>query len=109
MDVRCSLFDIIIALEDALDPTRVRLKLVHACDQWHSSRESTDLTVAIINHVDTLKDERPGGCGRTVRVFRQNFTLDDAIGSHACSLEALPCVWLMAFLSGAHSSYQFTL
>jgi hypothetical protein len=27
-----------------------------------------------------------------VRVFRQNFALDDAIGSHACSLEALPCV-----------------
>jgi hypothetical protein len=27
--------------------------------------------------------------GRTVRVFRQKFTLEDAIGSHACSLEAL--------------------
>jgi subtilase family serine protease len=26
----------------------------------------------------------------TVRVFRQKFTLEDAIGSHACSLEALP-------------------
>ena len=25
----------------------------------------------------------------TVRVFRQKFTLEDAIGSHACSLEAL--------------------
>jgi hypothetical protein len=25
---------------------------------------------------------------RTVRVFRQTFTLEDAIGSHACSLEA---------------------
>ena len=24
-----------------LDPTHVRLKLEHACDQWHSSREST--------------------------------------------------------------------
>jgi hypothetical protein len=24
----------------------------------------------------------------TVRVFRQNFTIEDAIGSHACSLEA---------------------
>jgi hypothetical protein len=29
---------------------------------------------------------------RTVRVFRQKFTLEDAIGSHACSLKALPCV-----------------
>jgi hypothetical protein len=28
----------------------------------------------------------------TVRVYRQEFTLEDAIGSHACSLEALPCV-----------------
>jgi hypothetical protein len=28
-----------------------------------------------------------------VRVFRQKFTLEDAIGSHACSLEALTCVW----------------
>jgi hypothetical protein len=27
----------------------------HACDQWHSSRESTALTVVIINHVQTLK------------------------------------------------------
>jgi hypothetical protein len=25
---------------------------------------------------------------RTVRVFRQKFTLEDAIGSHACSFEA---------------------
>jgi hypothetical protein len=28
----------------------------------------------------------------TVRTFRRTFTLEDAIGSHACSLEALPCV-----------------
>jgi hypothetical protein len=28
----------------------------------------------------------------TVRVFRQKFTLEDAIGSHACSLEAVACV-----------------
>jgi hypothetical protein len=27
-----------------------------------------------------------------VCVFEQNFALKDAIGSHACSLEALPCV-----------------
>jgi hypothetical protein len=31
----------------------------------------------------------PAGCGAR---FRQKSTLDDAIGSHACSLEALPCV-----------------
>jgi hypothetical protein len=30
------------------------------------------------------------GCGCcTVRVLRQNFTLEDAIGSHVCLLEAL--------------------
>jgi hypothetical protein len=28
----------------------------------------------------------------TVRVFRQKSTLEDAIRSHACSLEALACV-----------------
>jgi hypothetical protein len=41
--------------------------------------------------------------------FSDKFTLGDAIGSHACSLEALTCVWPMAFLSGVHSSYRFTL
>jgi hypothetical protein len=30
-----------------------------------------------------------GGCGAR---FRQKSTLEDAIGSHACSLEALTCV-----------------
>jgi hypothetical protein len=29
---------------------------------------------------------------RAVRVFRQKFALEDAIGSHACSLEALTCM-----------------
>jgi hypothetical protein len=38
----------------------------------------------------------------TVRVFRQNFALEDAIGSHACSLQALTCVGPMVFLSEAH-------
>jgi hypothetical protein len=28
---------------------------------------------------------------RTVRVFYKKFTFEDAIGSHACSLEALAC------------------
>jgi hypothetical protein len=40
-----------------LDPTHVRFKLLHACDQWHSSRESAVLTVAIVNHVEILKAE----------------------------------------------------
>jgi hypothetical protein len=32
--------------------------------------------------------QRPCAATGPVRVFRQNFTLEDAIGSHACSLEA---------------------
>jgi hypothetical protein len=31
-------------------------------------------------------------CPGTVRAFRQKFPLEDVIGSHACSLEALTCV-----------------
>jgi hypothetical protein len=42
-----------------------------------------------------------------VRVFRQDFPLEDAIGSHACSLAALACVLSMTFLLGP--SYPFTL
>jgi hypothetical protein len=34
---------------------------------------------------DVCEDEIPIG---TVRVFRQKFTLEDAVGSHECSLEA---------------------
>ena len=41
--------------------------------------------------VHRLYEKTPNMEG-TVRFFRQKFTLDDAIGSHACSLEALPCV-----------------
>ena len=45
----------------------------------------------------------------TVLFFRQKFTPEDAIGSHACSLEALTRVWPTAFLSEVHSSYRFAL
>jgi hypothetical protein len=41
-----------------------------------------------------------------VRVFRQDFALEDAFGSHACSLAALTCVWPMAFLSGVNCLSQ---
>jgi hypothetical protein len=44
----------------------------------------------------------------TVRVLGSN--LHDAIGFHAFApLEALPCVWPMAFLLGVHSSYRLSL
>jgi hypothetical protein len=45
---------------------------------------------------------------RTVRVFRQKFTLEDAIGSHACSLEASMRV-TNGIPLGRPLSYRFTL
>jgi acyl-CoA hydrolase len=51
-----------------------------------------------LNHAGTIFGgdliEWMEGCARhcTVRVFRQKSSLEDAIGSHACSLEALACV-----------------
>jgi hypothetical protein len=38
-----------------LTPRLLRLKLYHACDQWHSSREFTLLPVDTVNCVTTLK------------------------------------------------------
>jgi hypothetical protein len=32
-------------------------------------------------------------------VFEHDFSVEDAVESHACSLEALACVWLIAHLS----------
>jgi hypothetical protein len=55
--VRCAFSDIILHSMMPLDPTHVRLWLLHACDQWHSSREYTALIVVIINHVETLKGD----------------------------------------------------
>jgi hypothetical protein len=44
-----------LALEDAIERTPARLKLLHACDQWHSSRESSALIVAIMNYAEAPK------------------------------------------------------
>jgi tetratricopeptide (TPR) repeat protein len=147
---RCAFSDRNLHSRMPLDPMHVRLKLVHACDQWHSSRKSAFLTGSPpVNCVQTLKahamylseqyddaiklarealrldpdhqeakacfktaktikaamqqattagQQRDFGTVKqvctsvlnlgTVRVFRQEFTLEDAIGSHACSLEA---------------------
>jgi hypothetical protein len=41
-----------------------------------------------------------------VLVFRQDRALEDVIGSHACSLQALAGVRPMAFLLRVHSSYR---
>jgi hypothetical protein len=42
--VRCAFSDRNLQSRMPLDPTHVRLKLLHAWDQWHSSRASTALT-----------------------------------------------------------------
>jgi hypothetical protein len=55
--VRCALPGRILHSRMPLDPTHARLKLLHACDQCHSSRESTPLTVVIMNYVETRKVE----------------------------------------------------
>jgi hypothetical protein len=51
----CAFSDRILHSRMPLDPTHVRLKLLHACAQCHSSRVSAPLIVATINHVETLK------------------------------------------------------
>jgi hypothetical protein len=38
-----------------LVPTLARLKLLQACDQWHSSRVATFLSACTVNSVQTLK------------------------------------------------------
>ena len=58
--------------------------------------------VDVVNCVATLKAEHRSPGWGTVRVFEQNVALEDAIGPHACSLEALACVCPMTFLSGVH-------
>jgi hypothetical protein len=42
--VRCAFSGRNLHSRMPLDPTHVRLKLLHACDQWHSSRKFTSLT-----------------------------------------------------------------
>ena len=59
--------------------------------------------------IDTLKEKGLVGDyviaeAGTVRVFRHGVALEDAIGSHACSLEARACMWPIAFLSGVNST-----
>jgi hypothetical protein len=44
LDVRCAFSGRNLHSRMPLDPTQVRLKLLHACDQLHSSRASTPLT-----------------------------------------------------------------
>jgi hypothetical protein len=98
-----------------LVPTPLRLKLEHACDQWHSSQTST---ASFIKNTYQLALQFPSkhnsfkhgeaiiaadswrGPYRLIASdsdsrygarFWQKSTLGDAIGSHVCSLEALAC------------------
>ena len=77
---------------------------VQACDLYVPGRRVRDylfltltltltLTPLQVNTVmpDYGIETEPWYIG-TVRVFRQRFTLEGAIGSHACSLEARACV-----------------
>jgi hypothetical protein len=62
------------------------------------------------NPLSSQPDGRIRAGRRTVRAFRQKFTLENAIEFHGfVPLEALPCVRPMSFFSGEHFSYQFTL
>jgi hypothetical protein len=45
----------------------------------------------------------------TLRVFRQKLALEDAIGSHACSIEAIMRVSNGILSGGGHSSYRLDL
>jgi hypothetical protein len=45
----------------------------------------------------------------TVRVFPRKVALEDAIGSHACSVEARAGWCPSTFISGVHSSYRLAL
>jgi hypothetical protein len=55
-----------VALRMPLAPTPARLKLLHACGQWHSSRKFTLLPVGTVNCVATLKVACPPLLHRTL-------------------------------------------
>jgi hypothetical protein len=85
--VRCAFLGRNLHSRMSTVPTPARLKLLHASDQWHSSRVFTLLTGRHCNFRPNTKGiaHRVDG---TVRVFRHCFALEDAIGSHAYSLQA---------------------
>jgi hypothetical protein len=75
-----------------LDPTHVRLKLLHACDQWHFSWVFTPLTGWHCELRQNTEGRRRRNT-RTMARFEQEATLEDAIAFHAFTLlEVLPCM-----------------
>ena len=97
--------------DSVLDPgysTQIDLRTLYvAYDMGHILTASIRAGDAPL---DTIIVEGRLGFG-TVRVFRQGFALEDAIGSHACSLEALAlvCMRPITFLSGSHCLLPFAL
>jgi hypothetical protein len=102
------------------------LKLAAAQDALESvQKQDAGLAPALASHLAALENTLKGHARIAdpsklsplvmvcaVRDFRQKFTLDDAIGSHACSLHCsfeasrrVTCP--IAFLSEVHSFYQF--
>ena len=78
--VRCAFSDRNLHSRMSLDPTHVRLKLLHACDQWHSSRASTPLT----GWHCKLHPNTEGRCHHcTVLGFEQTLAAPRAIRIHA--------------------------
>lgn len=73
--------------------TPARLKLMHARGQCYFSRVFTLLSVDAVNSAETPKALArtlwdPTHANRTVPVFRQKLAIENAVGSHTCSLEA---------------------
>jgi hypothetical protein len=84
-----------LPLLDSESAAQVEANMARLVARPHASDGSTaaprkDHTLAQWKRMELLQ-EWVGQRG-TVRVFRQEFALEDAIGSHACSLEALACV-----------------
>jgi hypothetical protein len=81
----------------------------HTCEPIACISGVPFLTGGAICYVAIRAGTKSFAIGGTVRVSRHSFALDDAIGSHACSLEVSKSVWPMPFLSVVHSSYRLAL
>jgi hypothetical protein len=89
-------------------PPQVVLKMTPTLFQ----RSRDGVPPALINNQDWIyfkvetqrecRREKGVDCDCSLLVCRHDFALEDAVGSYACSLEALACVLQTAFFSGVH-------
>jgi len=83
-------------------------KPTHPRVDWKAPPPATEIGAPFasddVGHIGLI-----GLPGSTVRVFRQKFTVEDAIGSTPLLRLKRAGVRPMIFLSGVHFSYQFTL